>query len=583
MRCCHNNKGSFGEQIEKLTNIAIPKLEALNNRNKKANCLFWRGSRYFYKDNYITARKDFEAAIADFDKTESAVWIANAYAGIRACDIAMRTGIAAHSVCGETLEYKDGKLLFISQPGFSSDTGLTRSISRYGSLFYYVSIINSVFFDENLKIGESVHYIEEWNKCNQELIMAAKNERVATVSGIFDDCIKTILKSSPAEQKDEYYHNSYTAEVWYAKNVGLVKVNFKAFDGREEHYELCEYKINGGSGFMPFEVGNLWRYKNVDLPDYYNQLIEREIISCGDNRAHMTSFCYIAIDESDIDAMKVDSETCIGLADIQYEKYEFDRTAEILGAVIRRNDNVNSTTFALTAIDNIKRVKEYHSKDYKNIFSGIWSNNIIKSEDAVKYSDLQLSICKPNETVHTSEQVALWRINAMRNLHASAGTLFNPKWADGFKETIKRDKVDVDITAENDGSVTVKGGTFDNCLKVTIEEKEFREQENAVVVFSIKTYWFAPKVGIIRQYYRLNNIDFTCELAEYNVIAARGEYMPVYIGNSWVYEQIGGDTDYIARNEYRVENGLSEKFFVTRQFELIFKGTDEEYKKKYSM
>lgn len=575
----YSSRASDDEQIKKLTDEAIPKLDALGNHDKKANCLFWRGTRYFAKKDYVSAKKDFEDSIKDFDVTKSGEWIANAYAGIRLCDIASKSintlDIDAYQLCSETLQYKDGKLLFISQPGVCAGNDYSEILFRYSSLFYYLSRTNKLLFDENMKPGESL-YIEEDGK--KSLTFISNNEIVTLESGTFTDCIKVTLTCSPKQGNYEYYSISYTVEAWYAKDIGLVKADFKAYDGREEVYELSEYKINGGSGYMPFEKGNLWRYKNVNLPEYYQHIIEREIIECNDGSAHMTSLDYITIDEKCIDSLEVDSEICIGAVDSYYEKFNFAKAAEILSAVVRRNDSANLTSMALTLIDNITRLKGYYEKKYKNIFSGVWGRNITKSDDIIKYGDVSHYIRKPYEGVSEWEQVTTWGLEVLRNLYLSAGTLYSTKWVDGYKETLHRDKVDIDITAENAGTVSVKCGTFENCIKLTIEEKEFRESENAVVVVSIKSYWFAPEVGIIREYYKFRNIDFTCDLTDYHAISGKGEYMPLHISNYWVYEPVECKPEYIARIEFRIENGMSDTLFTTYQFELFFKGTNEEYR-----
>ena len=61
-------------------------------------------------------------------------------------------------------------------------------------------------------------------------------------------------------------------------------------------------------------------------------------------------------------------------------------------------------------------------------------------------------------------------------------------------------------------------------------------------------------------------------------MAEDGEYMPVYIGNRWIYdEMLLTAENYIASREYRVMTGIHDRYFLMDNQLFTFKGDPAGY------
>lgn len=165
-------------------------------------------------------------------------------------------------------------------------------------------------------------------------------------------------------------------------------------------------------------------------------------------------------------------------------------------------------------------------------------------------------------------------------------------WKPGFAEDreyqlpYSDEKLTAHIVVENGELVTVTAGTFENCLKVTVtSEKDGESEKNRRYYWwsydccGKKTFYFAPNVGVVRHECDWGNGDLVsvCELSEYTSTATAGEYMPVYISCSWVYDETTIEDAYILRKTYRVTHGMNQKFFLASDHDFTYCGTEDEY------
>jgi hypothetical protein len=180
-------------------------------------------------------------------------------------------------------------------------------------------------------------------------------------------------------------------------------------------------------------------------------------------------------------------------------------------------------------------------------------------------------------------------IKPFRILQRLAGTLFDEKWVAGYTEQRKFEEgyTDLSIKVEDGGTITTKAGIFENCLKVTFDLEHISEKAaykhyylsyNKYPHCGTKIYYFAPNVGVVK-YDSIWGESQTavCELTEYNSVATSGEYMPIYIGNKWIYDEMTLEPEYIARRKCDIVSGMENEFFMIDEQEMLFKGNDEEY------
>ena len=99
---------------------------------------------------------------------------------------------------------------------------------------------------------------------------------------IYENCLHVVYKrEADGNEGDRFFHRFTTDSVWYAPNVGIVKVNHTTPMDEKVTYYLDDYKVNGegiGNKYMPLAKGNYWSYKAVgdnvadlEIYDYINK------------------------------------------------------------------------------------------------------------------------------------------------------------------------------------------------------------------------------------------------------------------------------------------------------------------------
>ena len=549
----------------------IAKMEKMANSDEVVGKMyFWRGACNIRLKNFAEARVDFEKSLTKLRRDDS--YYPNAVAAIKAIDIIapeFDEYITGYSITGESYRLYDGgkRLDFVNQPGFS-EVYPGCGVNSYHSLYYYAS--NGGIDHNNWFYDLSKH---------------TEKESVSVVAGTFEDCLHIhIITKDDWARSAEY-------EIWYAKDIGLVKFRVKVDGDDEECYELCEYKINGGSGYMPAEVGNLWRYRNVNLSEPYEQTNEYEITSVVDNPETDSKYIYTAATNILRTSKKdSDSNTYIALAqdalpNEEPQKWDFDTAILDLKLANQKNTSARASQFSHNAIDFIGRCAEYYKNRYVFLPSGISSGVISKhkTDDKIFYKE---------NSVYYMGPYVIWGswygarrcigLKPFRFLNQLAGTLYSDKWIVGYTEEIANGDGTVYLKVEDGGTI----GAFDNCIKVTFDlEWEGGKDDRGYYLHNLryshcgtKIYWYAPNVGIVRHDCIWGDaITSSIELTEYKSCATNGEYMPIYVGNRWIYDEVTLPEQFIARKKYDLVSGIEDDFFMIEEQEMLFLGTDEEY------
>ena len=564
----------------------IPKIEKMpDSKNTVGEMLFWRGCCNTRLENYKEARKDFENALTKLNLDNS--YHPNAAAGIKAVDILTHesdkylTGNVG--VTGERYRlYDNGKRFdFLNQPGFST-SGIFRNKNNHDSIYYFSAGLKKSrkFFDLNMQENET----------NGEDTVISKNETVTVAAGTFENCLH--IKSVSLDNNN---WKDLISETWYAKDAGLIKCLVKCGGMDDEIYELCEYKINGGDGYMPAAVGNIWKYKNINLPDFYEQVIEYEIISVFDEPETGSKYIYM----SNVDIIRASNDNCdseihIALADkaLPSEKpknWDFETAIKNLKLAVQKNTSVRASLYAANVIEFMERCYDYYKKGWVFLPSTTRGSLIIrnKAEDKIIY--------KESEVYHLGPYV-IWgpwygarrciNLHPFRFLNTLAGTLYSSKWVAGYSEKIKNEDGEISLKVEDGGTVTTKAGTFENCIKVTFDlEWEGGANDEKYYLHNLryshcgtKIYWYAPNVGLVRHDCIWGKaLSGSIELTEYKSCATNGEYMPIYVGNKWIYDEMTIGEQFRARRKYNIVSGMEDEFFMHDEQEMVFFGTDSEY------
>ena len=105
---------------------------------------------------------------------------------------------------------------------------------------------------------------------------------VETPAGIFENCLH-IRYTDQTEDKINFKINGIR-NIFYAPNIGLVQMHFKAIDNWEYTLKLKEYHVHPINGdlcdrYLPLAIGNVWYYDSYgsdgtrfDKVDYENRL-----------------------------------------------------------------------------------------------------------------------------------------------------------------------------------------------------------------------------------------------------------------------------------------------------------------------
>ena len=188
------------------------------------------------------------------------------------------------NTCSMTLVNSGEKMILSEQPGYSWIETFPLGKTGVSALIHAADVICNA-------ANDSWHFFADG-------MVAATNETVSTHIGTFENCTKTVK-----------INDYYSAEFYYAPNVGIIKANFTAtekafrqqfgdeaeFVNMDEYYELDEYKICSGEGLIPLAKGNEWKYKRTGVPETVIQHIEYAVEGTNGDASYLsTSICIAA-------------------------------------------------------------------------------------------------------------------------------------------------------------------------------------------------------------------------------------------------------------------------------------------------
>jgi hypothetical protein len=113
-----------------------------------------------------------------------------------------------------------------------------------------------------------------------KVLFSRTPETIKIGDKIYKDCLRVLYRRElDGETGDRFFDRFKTDNVWYAPDVGIVKVTHTAPMEDKITYYLDDYKVNGegiGNKYMPIAEGNYWSYKaaggNVAEQNIYNYL-----------------------------------------------------------------------------------------------------------------------------------------------------------------------------------------------------------------------------------------------------------------------------------------------------------------------
>jgi RNA polymerase sigma-70 factor (ECF subfamily) len=580
------------QRLAVLDGEALPKIEQFKGepsyKNAKGEILFWKGATLLRLDREDEADKAFAEAAELLDKEKA--YHANAVAALREIAELKEHAYAGGTKYGfdagaEGLIFDGTRLLFHNQPGFSNDSFMGMS-NRFSSFIFFASTANDVLFDTSMKPGDKITGSNKYQiqKTESTLECVGYDENVEISIGKFTDCMH--FKTSGELR----YDGEFTLDMFYAKNVGLVKAEAK-YGEKIETYELTEYSIVGGDGYFPCAVGNRWVYKNPDQPEWSYQHIERTVEYFDGELVNFAVSTPAALSKDFENATDLDSSVYLSFADVLCSDWKIEEAIDMLKRGVRLNINEESVRISLYAIESLERLMEYRKYGKSRLCpSSINASTVSVSESRVKFDDQYVvsSLGPYRFGKRGRYEDRIFGIKPFRYLDHFMKTLWDDKWTVGYREERDTDDGKFIFTVDDGGTVTVPSGTFENCRKITLrvdkpdgeDDKWFYGDGYKRMHCGAKEYFFAPGVGIVKIKSTWGEAIYAeCDLVSYSVPAAtKDEFLPVHIGNRWEYDEPHLTSEgYRARAIFSVPSGMNGKYLMTSSQEFIYLDSEEKY------
>ncbi len=562
--------------IRRIDEEAIPELERMNGDEGIGMLLFWRGVANI-------RLKNLESALKDFKKSAKLCPPSNIYNTTSVSALKVYEKLYANAddvftgfdVTAERYTLSDNKLIFVSQPGIAGN-GVMYDKRRRDYITYYISRFNNIFYDTAMEVGKT--YLSEDGKVEMTLI--SFNESADTLAGKFGECMHIHLVEK----------GNYDADVWYAKDVGLVKAVFtEAKSQDKEEYLLSEYEMHGGSGYFPFATGNRWAYSNPCIPDYLYQCIENEVIWTDGKSANLSTVQLSSFKKNFLTEFPLDSDFYLLKATEACEKWDFDDAIANLQKAVCENSSQNSAAAALRGIDYLKRMREYNSKGYRFCPSSYNASLLVQNDGFVSFGESEFYSFSPYRYGTRFEENRIFGAKPFRYSQLLTGKIWDDSWINGYSAVIPKTEyldAEVNIDVTDGGTVTTKAGVFTDCIKVTLEaERNNKSNENyyfdayRYTWCGKKEFWYAKGVGIVK-------FDFTwgtclkssSELVSYKNPADIDSYMPLSLGCGWEYDEVNLTAEgYRAKRIIDVACGMNDRYMIHDMQEFLYLGTEEEY------
>lgn len=377
------------------------------------------------------------------------------------------------------------------------------------------------------------------------LSFASDSETVDTDCGRFTDCELWITKTSEAVVK-----------TWFKSGIGIVKQQ-RTQDCITETRILKAYKINGGSGLIPFAKGNEWEYTADYNPDVMLQSAKFTV-------------CYA--DEKTVTVTQVSS-----LERIKYDENSWaDMMMQIRNDYWQEKDGESKLCDVSYPIERAELLaktpmEKAHTKAACSVARRILDTDTVfnpnyTAEGCWNFFNRRKATTFEGKTIYTDNR--RWSFEWKRGwdnagypllyndvieiLQWNTGCIWSDEWKAGAKLTLEHDQygsvINTKIVCEDAGAITTKAGTFENCLELSMDTSGFTD--GVAYMGGKKEYYFAPGIGIVKtvNYYCDDVCTAVYELTSYE---GTGEgYMPHINGASRRYDAINLTDGYVASADY---------------------------------
>ena len=386
------------------------------------------------------------------------------------------------------------------------------------------------------------------------LTFVSDNERVETPAGVFEGCQLWRTRYT------ETYTGINIYDRYFKEGVGIVKFERRCA-GVTANVLLSAYDISGGSGLLPLAVGNKWEYSDTYNHNYL-VTSNRFEVEYADGEKTLIASEYEAErfgydEESWLDAIEeIRNEYCV------HDKKGRSKINDVYDAIARAEalavtpiQKVHSSV-ACRVAKRILDTDDTFNPDTK--VTGHW-NFFIRAALAEKNGEL-VATRDPRWSFEwkgigsdSAPDTPLLYNDIYGILQDATKCIWSNSWEKGASPLVEymrwgREPTKTQIICSDGGTVVTKAGTFENCLKLSLNIEGMTR--GWAYRGGKKEYWFAEGIGIVKT---SNDYASGTRKAVYELVSYKGTgdgYMPFEDGMIRAYEAIGLTDGYFGAAEY---------------------------------
>ena len=538
-----------GARIDFMRDKQIPRLE-------KAGFVKALGREWFWLGRHLFRAGKKEEAHAAYDKAELILKPSDPYRALvsyaRKIEEQLETRykeIAKESyrMRADAEEYRviDGNLRRWFEEGIGN--GYLGSVDPSGGqIFRNASICDGYFFAD-IALGESYRGSD-----GTILSYLSDSESVDTPVGRFENCALWEIRCWMDTGKT-------ICRTYYKDGVGIVRQDHIT-DGTTDIRTLCAYELKGGKGLLPLCFGNTWEYASGYSDDTVSSEVKISVSYADDSRVIVSTWRNTERKKYDenswIDAVQeIANEYC---RETKNRAYICD-VSEAIARAEKLAVTPMEKAHTKAAVSTVRRIMETDTDFNPNhTATGHWNffsrTYIRKKQDSLcetEYNPRFSFEWKCGTPGYSGEPLLHNDIYGI--LQDAANCIWSDEWRIGASPVVEYTKWDrrtvkTQIVCEDGGTVKTKAGTFENCLKLSLDIGGMADGWS--YRGGKKAYWFADGIGIVRteNSYCGGIKTLVYELTSYKGV---GEgFMPIADGFERRFDALDLTDGYVGAAEY---------------------------------
>lgn len=539
-----------GAKIEFIRDKQIPRLEKAGFVKTLGREWFWLGHNYFREGKA-------EEGNAAYDRVEEILQKDDAFRILVPYARAIEEQLAArykdamqekYRIGATAEEYRiiDGKPRYWTAEEIVE--GYLHAVNNNRVCVYRNASICDGYFFADISVGETYTGSD-----GTKLSYISDNETAVTPVGRFENC-----------QLWELRHWNYTGKIkcrsYFKDGIGIVCQEYTN-DGMTETRSLSAYEIKGGKGLLPFYPGNKWEY----AADYPQETLCSEVkieVSFTDDKRTILSVW------QNSERFNYDENSWHDMVEkIAQDHYREDKDGRLflcdVYAVVERAEQLAATPMekahTKAAASVVRRIldtdptfnPEHTATGHWNFFEKFY---IRKKRDSytLTYNNPRWSFELKNTGIMNMAEYPVLCNDILGILRDATNFVWSDEWRVGASPIVEYtdswDDIKTQITCDKGGTITTKAGTFENCLKISLDINGM--EDGWSYRGGKKVYYFADGIGIVRTE---NEYCGGTRTAVYELTSYEGTgsgYMPVADGLVRRYDALNLTDGFVGAVEY---------------------------------